>query len=213
MDALPVTPAFVLAVVLMWAAPGPAMTVLLRTAALRGLPPAAATIAGLEIGLYAWALLAAAGAAALVATSELAFVALRAGGAVVLIVLGVRALRQWRRPPDVAVEETPLPPNASPGLLRGLATGLVVQLANPKTATLLIAFYPQFVPRERPLLATTALLAVVQVAIELILYLILAAFVARAGVWFRRPAVRRRLEAVSGTTLVALGVRVAALHR
>jgi threonine/homoserine/homoserine lactone efflux protein len=89
----------------------------------------------------------------------------------------------------------------------------MVQLANPKTATLLIAFYPQFVPHDRPMLATTAVLAFEQVAIELTSYLAVAIVATRAGDWFRRPAIRRRLEAVSGTVLVALGVRVAAMHR
>jgi threonine/homoserine/homoserine lactone efflux protein len=51
------------------------------------------------------------------------------------------------------------------------------------------------------------------VAIELCFYFLLAAFVARAGAWFRRSTVRRRLEAVSGTVLVGLGLRVAASSR
>ena len=47
-----------------------------------------------------------------------------------------------------------------------------------------------------------------QVSIELCFYFTLAAFVARAGAWFRRSTVRRRLEAISGTVLVGLGLRV-----
>ena len=61
-----------------------------------------------------------------------------------------------------------------------------MQLANPKAAVFMIAFYPQFVPSDQPLFATTALLALLQVSIELCFYLTLAAFVARAGAWFRR---------------------------
>jgi threonine/homoserine/homoserine lactone efflux protein len=53
----------------------------------------------------------------------------------------------------------------------------------------------------------------VQTALETGLYLALAAGVARAGSWFRRPLVRRRLEAVCGTVLVALGLRVAMASR
>jgi threonine/homoserine/homoserine lactone efflux protein len=86
-------------------------------------------------------------------------------------------------------------------------------LANPKAAVFMIAFYPQFVPADRPLFATTAILALLQVVIETIFYLALAAVVGRAGAWFRRPVVSRRLEAVSGAVLVALGLRMAALTR
>ena len=63
---------------------------------------------------------------------------------------------------------------------------------------------------QAPLFATTAALALLQVAIETALYLGLAAGVARTGAWFRRPVVRRRMEALSGTVLIALGARVAA---
>jgi threonine/homoserine/homoserine lactone efflux protein len=91
--------------------------------------------------------------------------------------------------------------------------GLLVQLANPKAAVFMIAFYPQFVPADGPVFATTALLGLLQITIETVLYLALAAGVARAGAWFRRPRIRRRLEAISGTVLVGLGLRVAAASR
>ncbi len=89
----------------------------------------------------------------------------------------------------------------------------MVQLANPKAAVFMLAFYPQFVPQGRPLFATTAGLALLQVALETGLYLGLAAAVGRAGGWFRRPRVRRRVEAVSGTVMLGLGVRVALSSR
>ena len=81
----------------------------------------------------------------------------------------------------------------------------MVQLANPKAAVFMIAFYPQFVPADRPLFATTAGLAAVQVVIETGFYLTLAYGVGRAGAFFRRSKVRRRLDAIAGTVLVALG--------
>lgn len=86
----------------------------------------------------------------------------------------------------------------------------MVSLANPKAAVFMIAFYPQFVPHDRPLLATTALLAAVQVALETAMYLALAAGVARAGGWFRKTRVRRWVDAMSAGVLVGLGLRVAA---
>ncbi len=44
-------------------------------------------------------------------------------------------------------------------------------------------------------------------------YLALAYGVGRAGVFFRRSKIRRRLDAVAGTVLIALGVRVAVSSR
>jgi threonine/homoserine/homoserine lactone efflux protein len=217
MDLVASLPAFVLAVLLISASPGPAMALILRRAALRGFRGAVPTVLGLEAGLYLWALAAAAGFAALVAASEVAFVVLRVVGAVVLIVLGLRAWRaawQARRAPDSSSDDAP--PLSAPtrrGWWAAFAEGALVQLANPKAAVFMIAFYPQFVPADQPLFATTAVLALLQVALETAFYLALAAGVSRARRWFAKPVVRRRLEAVSGTVLVALGLRVATSSR
>ncbi|PWW21642.1 threonine/homoserine/homoserine lactone efflux protein [Geodermatophilus normandii] len=213
MDAIPSWPAFLVAVVLVAASPGPAMALVLRRAALGGYRAAVPTVLGLELGLYAWALLAAAGFAGLVAASEAAFLVLRVVGAAVLCWLGVQALRAaWRERRAGRSGGLALPAPRRGGWA-GFGEGVVVQLANPKAAVFMIAFYPQFVPADRPLFATTAVLALVQVALETVLYLSLAAGVARAGAWFRRPRVRTWLEGVSGAVLLGLGLRVAGSGR
>ncbi|MFG3437406.1 LysE family translocator [Nonomuraea sp. NPDC047897] len=213
MDIVSSLPAFVVAVVLISASPGPAMALILRRAALRGLSGAVPTVLGLEAGLYVWALFAAAGLAALVAASEVAFLVLRVVGAGFLLYLGVQAWRSARRGAREVQAVAELAPESARGWWKAFGEGVVVMLANPKAAAFMIAFYPQFVPADRPLFATTALLALVQVGIEIVLYLALAAAVGRAGAWFRRPTVRRRLDAVSGTVLIALGLRVAVESR
>ena len=211
MDVVASLPAFLLAVLLISASPGPAMALIFRRAALRGLRGAVPTVLGLEAGLYVWALFAGAGFAALVAASEVAYLVLRIVGAVVLLYLGVKAWRAaWRDRGVVA--SVPAGVEPLPGRRHwwgAFGEGLVVQLANPKAAVFMIAFYPQFVPADGPVFATTAVLGLLQITVETGLYLALAAGVARAGAWFRRPRIRRRLDAVSGTVLVGLGLRIA----
>jgi threonine/homoserine/homoserine lactone efflux protein len=213
-DLVAALPAFVVAVFLISASPGPAMALILRRAALHGFRGAVPTVLGLEAGLYVWALLAAAGFAALVAASEAAYLVLRVTGAAFLIVLGVRAWRAaWlqRRGGHAAAPEPAVP--AARGWWAAFGEGAVVMLANPKAAVFMIAFYPQFVPAHMPLFVTTAVLAALQVVLETGFYLALAAGVARAGGWLRRPRIQARLEAVSGTVLVGLGLRVATTAR
>jgi threonine/homoserine/homoserine lactone efflux protein len=208
-------PAFVLAVLLISASPGPAMALIFRRAALRGLHGAVPTVLGLELGLYVWALFAGAGFAALVAASEVGYLVLRVAGAAVLLWLGVKAWRTaWRaRHEGGAGPGEEVPAAGGRRWWTAFGEGLVVQLANPKAAVFMIAFYPQFVPADGPVFLTTALLGLLQIAIETVLYLGLAAGVARAGAWFRRPAIRSRIEAISGTVLVGLGLRVAVTSR
>ncbi len=171
------------------------------------------TVLGLELGLYLWALFPGAGLAALVAASEVAYPVLRVVGAAVLLVLGVKALREAWRGRGATTAPDPAPPMGRRHWWGAFGEGVVVQLANPKAAVFMIAFYPQFVPVDVPVFATTALLGLLQISLEIVLYLGLAAGVACAGAWFRRPRVRARLEAVSGTVLVGLGLKVAASGR
>jgi threonine/homoserine/homoserine lactone efflux protein len=213
MEVVSSLPAFVLAVLLISASPGPAMALIFRRAALRGWRGAVPTVLGLELGLYLWALFAGAGFAALVAASEVAYLVLRIVGAVVLLALGARALLAAWRGRGSSAPAPPEPPVGGRRWWGPFTEGVVVQLANPKAAIFMIAFYPQFVSGHGPVFGTTAVLGLVQVTLETGLYLALAAAVARAGGWFRRPRIRSRLDAVSGSVLVALGLRVAAAGR
>ena len=205
-------PAFLLAVVVIAASPGPAVVLILQRAGAHGFRAAIPTVLGIEAGLFLWALAAGTGMAALVAASEPAFLVLRVVGAIFLVYLGVKAIRSgWRlRGRDDA---EPLPKVDAPKGHRAFAEGLIVQLANPKAAVFLFAFYPQFVPAEGPVLLTTVTLGAIQVSLETILYLGLAFAVGSASAWFSRTSVRRRLDYVSGAVLIALGARVALTSR
>ena len=207
---LHVLPGFLVAVVFIAASPGPAVALVLRRAAFGGARATVPVVLGLEAGLYAWALAAGAGLAAVVAASQTACTVLRVVGAAVLVWLGLRAWRAARATDDVAPDGAlPAVRSSRPSLMSGFAEGLLVQLANPKAAVFMFAFYPQFLPHDGPVLAWTAGLGLIQTGIESVLYLLLAAAVGRTAGWFRRPTVRRRLDAASGTVLVGLGVRVA----
>lgn len=206
MDLVAELPAFLLAVLLISASPGPAMALIFRRAALRGFGSAVGTVLGLEAGIYLWALAAGAGLAALMAASKTAYLVLRIAGAIFLVYLGARswiAVFRARHEMETEIADAPKQRRFAFG------EGLLVNLANPKAAFFMFSFYPQFILAGRSPLPTSALLALVQVTFETCLYLVLAASVARAGAWFRRSTVRRRLEAISGTVLIVLGLRVA----
>ena len=189
---------------------------LVRRSALDGLRGATPLVLGLESGLYFWIVAAGAGLAALVATSHLAYDVLRIVGATVLLAprpAGLaggrtssprrtyRARSTWPR--------CPRPRLRLSGRRGTYALGLVTNLANPKAAVFVFAFYPQFLPNGYPLLPTAAGLGLLQVT-------------RRDGVLPRRrrarqpgrrlvraSRVRRGLDVVSGTVLVGLGLRVA----
>jgi threonine/homoserine/homoserine lactone efflux protein len=212
-DIISVLPAFLVAVLVIAASPGPAMALIFQRAGLHGFRAAVPTVLGIEAGLWIWALAAGAGLAALVAASETAFIVLKVVGAVFLVYLGIKSLRSgWALRDRGGVEALPEPPAARSGK-GAFAEGLIVQLANPKAAAFMFAFYPQFVPKDGPVLLTTMVLATIQVAVELVLYLGLAHTVGRASAWFSKTKIRRRLDYISGAVLVLLGLRVATATR
>jgi len=201
--------AFVIAIVLMAATPGPAMALILQRAGLAGFRRTIPTVLGIEVGLLFWAVAAGTGMAALVAASEVAYWALKIGGAGLLIYLGVRAIIRGRRVTRVKVEIPDQIRSGSWSFLQALG----IQLANPKAALLVLALYPQFIPASGPVLLWSLGLGFVQIAVETLLYLGLAASVGLFSAWFQRSSVRAGLEYASGSVLIALGARTALAGR
>ena len=147
---------------------------------MHGFRAAIPTVLGLEAGLFLWALAAGFGLAALVAASEVAFWILRVVGAVVLVYLGW-ALRSGWLLRDRAGRE-PLPPPPPPRSGGGsFIEALTVQLANPEGRRLPDGVLPQFLPADGPVLPATIALGLIQVTVESVLYLGLAAAVGWAA--------------------------------
>ena len=194
--------AFVPVAVLVTLVPGPATAMVVRSAARGGRREALVCTVGNSLGVLAWGALAAAGLAAVVATSAEAFTAVKLAGALVLIVLGVQSLRG---------REHGAPAAASSG--RALRDGLVTSISNPKLAVFYVALFPQFVPAGAPVLPAALLMAATIVAFDLVWYSTLAYAVARARRAFVDGPWARRVERLTGAVLVALGVRLALERR
>ncbi len=199
---------FLLATVVLSLTPGPATALVIRQSARNGTARTLPIIAGTEVGAYAWALLSAVGVAGVVAASPAAFTALKLVGAVVLCGLGIQAWRASFRYADdtVATQEVP---NA----WRGFGVGALTNLANPKLMVFCLAFFPQFIPSGVNVVAATALLAALTVAVDTAYFLVLATSASRARAFFARRKVRATLDRTSGTVFIALAARMATLAR
>ena len=200
--------AFVGVVAVIVVVPGPDMALVLQNGLARGRRAAVETALGINAGLVVWAVAAALGVAALLHASAPAFTALKLAGAAYLVWLGVRALvAAWRGTGgDAQVRSRGL--TGSP-----FTQGLLSNLLNPKIALVFTTLIPQFVDPAAPAAAQTLLLAAIFICMGLLWLTSYALLVARAGALLRRPTVRRALNAVTGTVLVALGVRLAAERR
>ena len=184
--------------------PGQDTALTIRNTLLAGRPNGVKTAAGVAAGQLVWALAASTGLAALLAASEPAFDALKLAGAAYLVLLGLQALH------DAIRSGTPTTQEPANGTAHGFRQGLISNLGNPKMAVFFTGLLPQFAPEAGPAFATMLALGVLFAALTLAWLTLYAFAVERARHALGRPAVRRALDAVTGTALIALGVRVAA---
>jgi threonine/homoserine/homoserine lactone efflux protein len=182
--------------------PGQDTALTIRNTLLGGRGGGVATAAGVAAGQLVWSLATAGGLTALLRASEPAFIALRAVGAAYLVLLGLQALRRGLRAHAPAHARRP-----AGGAFR---QGLLSNLGNPKMAVFFTSLLPQFAPGGRAGFAVLVGLGVVFCAMTFAWLSGYAVAVARAGGVLRRPRVRRVLDAVTGTVLVAFGLRLAA---
>jgi threonine/homoserine/homoserine lactone efflux protein len=184
--------------------PGPDTALTIRNVLVGGRRAGFLTAAGVSSGQALWTVAATAGVAALLQASEPAFLALRLLGATYLVWLGcetlVRAFRGGRETaPTVAVRSG----------RTWLRQGLLSNLGNPKMAVFFTSLLPQFGHTFAGLLP----LGIVFCSMTFVWLCAYSIAVARAGDVLRRSRVRRTLDAVAGTVLVAFGVRLAAEAR
>lgn len=187
--------------------PGPSTVLIVRNS-LRSRRSGFMTVLGNETGVFVWGVAAAFGLTALLAASRTAYDVLRFGGAAVLIVFGVQAIRSARRGGGFDVEAAAGDPQpARSG--RSYRAGLLLNLANPKAGVFAVSFLPQFVPEGAAELPVMVTLAALWAVFEVGYYGLYVWFVGRMRRVLSRSAVRRRMEQISGCVLLALGVRLA----
>lgn len=188
--------------------PGADTAVVTRVTLARGRRAALRATLGINTGVMAWALASALGISALLAASTLAFTALKLAGAAYLVYLGVATLRQAQRHGSNAGEgeaETEMHASAMSDYRMGLATNLL----NPKVGVFYTTFLPQFIGSGQPVFLTSILLAVIHNVMGFAWLNLYAAVVTALGDVLRRPAVRARLDLLTGLVLISFGARLA----
>jgi RhtB (resistance to homoserine/threonine) family protein len=183
--------------------PGADTAFVVRTALVSGAAPARRTALGTAIGLMVWGVASACGVAAILNASAEAYTTVKLAGAAYLVWLGIQAIRHAGA--HVPVERARA---GSPFL-----QGLLCNLLNPKAGIFFTALLPQFVSPQDPALAVSLLLSAIAAATSLAWLTVYATLVPRAGDVLRRPPVRRAIDRVTGTVLIALGVRLALSRR
>ena len=197
--------AFVVAVIVFLAIPGPGNLVLLTATGKGGVRGGLAATMGLIVGDQVLIWLAVAGVATLLTTSPRLFSAVQWLGAAYLAWMGLRMI--VAKPGDAPVLKI-----RSGQYFR---QALLITLLNPKAIVFYMAFFPLFVdPARHQGLVTFAFMAATVAGLTL-LYCALAITLARVLAERLRanPRVQRWLNRVAGTMLLGFGLRLALASR
>lgn len=198
--------AFVAASTALLLIPGPTILLVLSYALSKGRSVAVASAAGVASGDFIAMSLSLAGLGALVAASATLFTILKWVGAAYLIWLGVKLIR------SAPSKGLSLP--ATEVTARGVfAHNLAVTTLNPKSIAFFIAFVPQFVATDAPLLPQFAILVTTFVTLATLNALAYALAADRLRQMISRPSVLTGLTRAGGATLIGMGVLTATLRR
>jgi threonine/homoserine/homoserine lactone efflux protein len=188
--------------------PGPTVLLVLSYALSKGRSVAVASAAGVALGDLVAMTASLLGLGALVLASATFFTALKWAGAVYLVWLGVKLLRS---PPSSGLQAAITPRDITARSVFG-HTAAVTAL-NPKSIAFFIAFVPQFLRPDAPLIPQFAILIATFVALAAVNALAYALLADRLRKTIGRPVVITWLTRAGGATLITMGVLTATLRR
>ncbi len=198
-------PAFLAVSALLVAIPGPATTLVMKNATVRGLRSAMVTASGVLTADLVWMLASVAGLTAILVASETAFLAVRLIGAAFLIYLGARLL--LARVGGHAIDTSSIASRPATAA-RAYREGVICDLSNPKTLLVFTSVIPQFLSESPGPVALSVFGTVFAIAGFLSLTVYAVVF-AQARQLTQRPRTQAWFLRISGGILVLFGARVA----
>lgn len=197
--------AFVAASTALLLIPGPTVLLVLSYALSKGRSVAVASAAGVALGDLIAMTASLLGLGAIVLASATAFTVLKWIGAVYLVWLGIKLIRSAPRE-----GLTPIRDVTSKGVFGHAAA---VTALNPKSIAFFIAFVPQFIRADAPLLPQFSILIATFVLLAAINALAYALAADRLRRIIARPSVLTWITRAGGATLIGMGVLTATLRR
>ncbi|KQQ96544.1 LysE family translocator [Massilia sp. Leaf139] len=195
---------FLLAALLLTASPGPDNLMVLGLGMSRGRKQGMVFGLGCALGCLSHTFLAVIGVSAIIAASPTAFTALRIGGGLYLVYLGIGALRSSG---GQRADKSGAPPQS----LRTLfMKGLLANAINPKIVLFFLSLLPQFVIASNGNVPGQMLALGVTFTVQAaILFGLLGYFAGAVGAWLeRKPGAGKWLDRLAGTVFIALGVKL-----
>jgi threonine/homoserine/homoserine lactone efflux protein len=203
---------FLAVVVVLTVVPGPDTALGLRNSLRGGSAAMWWTGLGACSGIFVHAAASIVGLSAILAASATAYTYVKIAGAAYLCWLGATTLwKAWRNRNRSASVDLPAVPAGRTEIGRWSAfrQGFISDLLNPKIALLFLSLLPQFISPQEPRVLTSVVLTLVFVAVALVWWRLTSWLAGALRKTLARDGVRTGLELLTGSVMVALGIRVA----
>ncbi len=199
---------YLIAITLLTLTPGVDTMLVIRNTARSGWRDGAVSSLGICSALFLHATISAVGISVILLQAAWAFSLLKMAGAGYLVWLGISSWRKVLKQESFKIEngETMVDTFL---IRRSLREGFLSNILNPKTAIFYMAFLPQFINPAQSALMQSLFLAGLHFIIAMIWQCLLALMVKQLKIWLQRPRVSQVFDGITGTVMIALGLRVA----
>jgi threonine/homoserine/homoserine lactone efflux protein len=202
------SPEFLLTTLIVVVTPGTGVLYTLAAGLSRGARASVIAAVGCTLGIVPHMLAAITGLAALLHASAVAFDVIKYLGVAYLIYM---AVAMWRDSGALSVSDTRPPESAA----RVIASGILINILNPKLTIFFFAFLPQFVRAGDPNgLAQMLVLSGVFMLVTLVVFVVYGLFAAAVRTHLvNRPKAVTTMRRTFAVAFVALGARLALTER
>lgn len=195
---------FSLATIVLVFTPGPALIYVITRGIAQGRRTALVSVLGFGFGNVIHILCAIIGLSALLASSATLFTTVKYAGALYLVYLGIKMLRDQ-------TDLTAITDQKDPDMKSIFWYSVLTNTLNPKVAIFFLAFFPQFIDTAQGHISLQILqLGFIFIILSLFGFGITAIGSGKIGGWLRqKPKTGNRITAIAGFVFIGLGIRLA----
>lgn len=202
-------PAYLIAITLLTITPGLDTMLIIRNSARGGWKDGVISSVGICSGLFVHATVSAVGISVILLQTAWLFNTLKLTGACYLIWLGVCNWRDIIEKRQMFIKKEILAEDQVFNAWRSLREGFLSNVLNPKAVIFYMAFLPQFINPSKSALSQSLILAGFHFIIAMIWQCLLALTVNQAKNWIQKPKVGQIFGGVTGSIMIALGLKLA----
>lgn len=186
--------------------PGPAVILTINNSIQKGLLKSLSGILGIALAILLVAIISATSLGIVLASSAMAFNAIKIAGAIYLIYLGIKMFR-GKGAHHIHAR------NKESSLLKSFIEGFLVSISNPKAVIFFMSIFPQFIDVKQAYQPQFILLAVTFSLLVLVIHSVYALFACFAKSKLSSKKGSTALNKISGGVFVSFGIGLAASSR